>query len=283
MRPRGIAFGLAALLVAAALAGGCGSSEPGAGAAATTVTIPVEATAPVDSTAQEVEPATDPAAVEAAPAAEPPAPQRSRALDPPANTFAAIWVRSGHEVEMRTKPGGGEVVARVGRRTGFGSPSVFGVVEHRGQWAGVTTERLANGTLGWIRLDPKRVDAGWTSDQIVVDLSERRAELIRDGKMQLGFPVTVGAPASPTPTGRFAVTDTFTGLRSSAYGCCALALSATQPSLPSGWLGGDRIAIHGTSGPLGEALSHGCVRAADADVRRLIREVPLGVPVVIRD
>ena len=101
--------------------------------------------------------------------------------------------------------------------------------------------------------------------------------------MQLGFPVTVGAPASPTPTGRFAVTDTFTGLRSSAYGCCALALSATQPSLPSGWLGGDRIAIHGTSGPLGEALSHGCVRAADADVRRLIREVPLGVPVVIRD
>lgn len=283
MRPRGIAFGPAALLVAAALAGGCGSSGPGGGGAATTVTIPVEATAPVDSTAQAVEPATDPAAVEAAPAAEPPAPQRSRALDPPANTFAAIWVRSGHEVEMRTEPGGGEVVARVGRRTGFGSPSVFSVVEHRGRWAGVTTERLANGTLGWIRVDPKRVDAGWTSEQIVVDLSERRGELIRDGEAKLSFPVTVGAPGSPTPTGRFAVTDTFTGLRSSAYGCCALALSATQPSLPSGWLGGDRIAIHGTSGPLGEALSHGCVRAADADVRRLIREVPLGAPVVIRD
>ena len=48
-------------------------------------------------------------------------------------------------------------------------------------------------------------------------------------------------------SGRFAVTDTFRGeLNEAAYGCCALALSATQPSLPSGWFGGNRIAIHGT-------------------------------------
>ncbi|MET0927105.1 MAG: L,D-transpeptidase [Solirubrobacterales bacterium] len=52
--------------------------------------------------------------------------------------------------------------------------------------------------------------------------------------------------------------------------------------MPSGWLGGNRIAIHGTSGPLGIAASHGCVRAADDEVAALIDKVPLGTPVFIR-
>jgi lipoprotein-anchoring transpeptidase ErfK/SrfK len=95
--------------------------------------------------------------------------------------------------------------------------------------------------------------------------------------------VTVGAPGTDTPTGRFAVTDEFHGtLDRAAYGCCALALTARQPHIPSGWLGGDRIAIHGTPGPVGEALSHGCIRALDPDVYALWKTVPLGAPVVIR-
>ncbi len=96
------------------------------------------------------------------------------------------------------------------------------------------------------------------------------------------FQVSVGAADSPTPTGKFAVTDTFRGGLASAYGCCAVALSATQPNLPSGWLGGNRIAIHGTDGALGVAVSHGCVRAADEDVSALIDVLPLGSPVTIR-
>ena len=88
-------------------------------------------------------------------------------------------------------------------------------------------------------------------------------------------------PASPTPIGRFAITDTFRGNLNPAYGCCALATSATQSDLPSGWLGGDRIAIHGTTGPLGAALSHGCIRASNAAVSALVRRVGLGTPVVI--
>ena len=97
---------------------------------------------------------------------------------------------------------------------------------------------------------------------IVVDVSDRSAELLEGDKVERRFAVTVGAPGSDTPLGRFAVTDTFRGDLNPAYGCCALALSATQPNLPSGWLGGSRIAIHGTTGPLGIAASHGCVRAA---------------------
>jgi lipoprotein-anchoring transpeptidase ErfK/SrfK len=146
----------------------------------------------------------------------------------------------------------------------------------------VTTPELPNNQLGWMKLDPRRLATGASHYSLAVDLSEYKATLYEGHRAVRSFAVTVGAPGSPTPTGTFAVTDTFRGGLSSAYGCCALALSATQPNLPSGWLGGNRIAIHGTYGSLGLAASHGCVRAANADVSKLIDEVPLGSPVTIR-
>jgi lipoprotein-anchoring transpeptidase ErfK/SrfK len=204
-------------------------------------------------------------------------------LHVPNGAYAVIWVRQGSRIELRSDPGGGSVVDTVGRRTEFGSPTVFGVVRQVGDWAGVTTSKLPNGHLAWVRLDPRRLNAGWTRMSIVVDLSARRAELEDGDRVVRAFPVTVGAPGVDTPTGRFSVTDTFRGgLDQAAYGCCALALSATQPHLPTGWLGGNRIAIHGTTGPLGVAASHGCVRAADHDVSALVDKVPLGTPVFIR-
>ena len=62
-----------------------------------------------------------------------------------------------------------------------------------------------------------------------------------------------------------------------------LALNGHQPKLPAGWSGGDRLAIHGTNSPgtIGTPASAGCLRAADADLRILIRRVPLGTPVFI--
>jgi hypothetical protein len=254
--------------------------DPGA----ETTTAPEASGEPATTTADST---LDASEVEAAPSAEPPAPEPATpdpilALQTPADAYPVVWVRAGHEVEIRTEPGGGKLVKRVGRKTEFGSPSVFGVVAQRGEWAGVSTPLLPNGQTGWIKLDAKRLEGGWTRYSIVVDISDRGAVLLEGGKAKLTFPVTVGYPGADTPTGRFAITDTFTGLDSAAYGCCALALSATQPNLPSGWLGGRRIAIHGTTGPLGIAASHGCVRAANANVAKLVRQVPLGTPVFIR-
>ena len=90
--------------------------------------------------------------------------------------------------------------------------------------------------------------------------------------------VTVGAPSSPTPLGRFAVTDKLWMERGSVYGCCALALSGNQTR---GRLAGVRLAIHGTRTPerLGRAASNGCARATARDLRRLMRTVPRGTPV----
>ena len=192
-----------------------------------------------------------------------------------------VVVRKGSEVDVRAEPGG-EVVETVNAHTAFGSPSVFAVFERDGRWAGVPSAFLPNGRLGWIHLDPDLMRAGSTDSSITVDLSERSARLLEGGRTVRTFAVTVDSPGAETPTGRFAVTDTFRGGLDPVYGCCAVAITARQTKVPSDWIGGDRIAFHGTSGPLGVAASHGCVRAADADVSALVNRVSLGTPVTIR-
>jgi hypothetical protein len=263
---------LVAVIALAAL-GGCGGSdvqEP--------VTVSVQVQAPAAEQTTTPEATNPPPAALAADATA----SGDYALAVPDGYHAVVWVRTGERVAMRTEPGGGELVEEVGRRTQFGSPTVFGVEKQQNGWIGVTTPALPNNQLGWIRFDPDRLASGASQYLVVVDLSDYTATLFKGERKVHSFPVTIGAPASPTPTGTFAVTDTFRGGLSSVYGCCAVAISATQPSLPSGWLGGNRIAIHGTSGPLGVAASHGCVRASDPDVSQLIDTLPLGSPVTIR-
>jgi lipoprotein-anchoring transpeptidase ErfK/SrfK len=202
-------------------------------------------------------------------------------LQTPHDAYPVVWVRVHEQARLRTEPGG-DLVDTVHRHTQWGSISAFGVVRQTAKWAGVTTPLLPNGELAWVRLRSDRLRGGWTKMSVVVDVSDRRGVLLRAGDPALTFPVTVGMPGADTPTGRFAVTDTFRGDINPAYGCCAVALSATQPHLPSGWLGGRRIAIHGTYGTLGVAASHGCVRASDDVVSKLVDRVPLGAPVFIR-
>ena len=192
-----------------------------------------------------------------------------------------VWVRDDRRVDLHDSPSG-KRVDTTGDETEFGSPSVFSVVRREESWLGVTTPEVPNGELGWIKADPDKLRGGYVDHEIEVDLSDRRASLLRDGEVAMRWPVTIGGPDSETPTGRFAVTDTFRGGLNPAYGCCALALSATQPDLPADWPGGDRIAIHGTGGPLGGAVSYGCIRSADPVVDRLVDRVPLGTPVVIK-
>ena len=208
-------------------------------------------------------------------------PRRDEVLDLPGRGTPLVWVRFGEKVEIHTAPGG-PVAETVGPETQYGSRTVFSVSKTDGEWAGVPNAHTGNGTLGWVKLDPAQLKAGYTTHAIVVDLSEHRAELIREGETIRTFTVSVGAPGTETPTGEFAVSDTFRGGLNPVYGCCAVALTAVQPELPSGWIGGDRIAIHGTTGPLGENISHGCVRAADRDVSVLVDDIPPGAPVTIR-
>ena len=204
------------------------------------------------------------------------------ALPLPRHGQPIVWLRPHRSIAVHGSPGG-RTVKRLDWKTQFGSRTVLAVFDRRGNWAGVPTPLLPNGHLGWVKLDPLVLRAGWTTYSIDVDLSATTARLLIGHRVVRTFRVTVGAPGSTTPVGRFAITDTFRGNLNPAYGCCALATTATQPSLPSGWLGGNRIAIHGTYGPVGVAASHGCIRAANPDVNALVNRVPLGTPVLVHE
>jgi lipoprotein-anchoring transpeptidase ErfK/SrfK len=179
---------------------------------------------------------------------------------------------------------GGRVIARIGRRTEFGSPVVLGVVAVRAAraglgaprtgWAAVITSALPNGRLGWVRERAVRLARARYS--IEVDLAEKTLTVRRGRGTLRAFAVDVGGARSPTPLGTYVVTDELTG--DGVYGCCILALSGRQPHPPPGWNGGTRLAIHG--GALGAGTA-GCVHADEGDLRYLMATVPLGTPVTI--
>jgi lipoprotein-anchoring transpeptidase ErfK/SrfK len=158
---------------------------------------------------------------------------------------------------------------------------VFGVVGVRGRWVDVTAEALPNGHFGWAEFgrDVAVHPIQWT---LRASLSRRELYVRRDGRIVRTIRVGIGAPGSPTPIGRFAVAEKLTGPFGPAFGPRILALTARQPRLPAGWNRSITyyVAIHAGSGQ-GSAVSAGCLHATEADVRYLMRTVPLGTPVEI--
>jgi lipoprotein-anchoring transpeptidase ErfK/SrfK len=237
---------LGAAILAAALAG-CGGAEP-------------------------------PASAQPAPPAFAPEPEAS-APERPAGRW--LTARVLEPARLRSAPGGRRL-ERVKPRTEFGSPKVLAVTRRRGEWLEVLAPERPNHRRGWIRASAVRL--GGVDVSLHVDRSKRVLILRRDGRAVRRVPVAVGRPGTPTPTGRFAVTDRLrTGRADSPYGCCALALSGHQTRLLPGWPGGDRLAIHATpqAETIGQAASLGCLRAPTMAMRKLLREVPLGAPVFV--
>ena len=190
--------------------------------------------------------------------------------------------RPGAWLALRSRPGGGRVLVRVRSWTQFGTRPALAVVREARGWLGLAAPELPNGRVGWVRR--ATVSISLTRVSLVADLSERTL-IVKVGDAAVRrIPVAVGDPGTPTPTGRFAVTDKFPGAPYGPYfGCCVLALSGHQPRLPVGWDGGDLLGIHGTNAAwsIGRAASAGCLRASDRDMRFLTHFVPVGTPVFI--
>lgn len=167
--------------------------------------------------------------------------------------------------------------------TEFRSPTVLAVVRQRGSWLGVLSSALPNGRVGWISARAA-LEVHRSGYRVDASLSRREVVVHRNGRVVQRFPVAIGSEGTPTPTGRFAVTDKLlTTSASSPYGCCILALTGHQTSTPQGWGGGDRIAIHATNLPetIGTRASAGCLRAPADAIRRVVNTVPLGTLVTI--
>ena len=130
-------------------------------------------------------------------------------------------------------------------------PTTLAVAARRGRWLGVVTTHLPNGRLGWVDPAESAVVRARTRVRVTIDLSERRLVVRRGDRVLRRVTVAVGRPSSPDadrPLRRHRQALRL-GASAPSYGCCILALSAHQPSLPSGWQGGDRIAVHGTNDP----------------------------------
>jgi L,D-transpeptidase catalytic domain len=204
------------------------------------------------------------------------------APSPEPGSHLVARVPDGATVALRDRPRG-RVVARLPARTEFGSPQTLAVLEREDGWLGVSTTALPNDRLGWIHPGSTAFVYRRTPLELRADLSERRLSALSRGQVLRRIQVTIGGPASPTPTGHCAVTDKLRGADfGSYYGCCILAISGRQTKLPPGWEGGDLLAIHGgPSWSLGSRLSAGCLHADETDLRWLMRRVPLGTPITI--
>lgn len=243
---------------------GCGAdTEPGAPPLdARTVTSPLRPTPTEDPGGGTPSRADDTTATRAKPRLEPP---------------LAFHVR--RRTRLRLAPDG-RMVATIRTRTEFKSPTILAVAARKPGWVLVRTS-LAKHHVGWLPLSAGALFSQPRS--LVIDLSRRTLTVFHRGKRTDVYRVAVGTRATPTPTGKFAVTDRLDVPAGTPYGCCILALNAHQPKIAQGWGGGDRIAIHATPATwaIGQAVSHGCVRASEPALRQLMRRIRLGAPVTI--
>jgi lipoprotein-anchoring transpeptidase ErfK/SrfK len=178
---------------------------------------------------------------------------------------------------------GGKRIKTLATKTEWGNPRVVPVLEQQGDWLRVLVSDLPNGQSGWIKKTGTQI--GNDQYRIEVSISKRHITVTHAGRVVRTMLAAVGEQGTPTPTGRYAVTDriNFTD-QGSVYGCCALALSAHQPHTAPGWTGKDRIAIHATptKSTIGTAASNGCMRVSDDNAAWLMNTVPLGTLIEIR-
>ena len=218
------------------------------------------------------------ATVLAACAAEVPSPAWTRTSPSLYATGSDVAAPQSGALILHASPGSERILAHVGSRTEFGSLTRLAVVGESGDWLAVISSKLGNRVRGFVLRSSVRLEH--VPFSVELDLSSRRLTVWRNGVRLRRISVAVGAPSTPTPQGRFSITDKLSNFWPSLYGCCAIALSARQTRPTPGWRGGDRIAIHAGDG-IGAAVSNGCLRAATADVRFLMRVLPLGTQVVV--
>jgi lipoprotein-anchoring transpeptidase ErfK/SrfK len=200
---------------------------------------------------------------------------------PPPRPTGTLVADVRQATELRGAPNG-RPIAKQKPRTEFGSPVTLLVASRAPGWLGVLSPLAGNGRVGWIPESAAKLHT--VTYELKVSLSAHRLTVLDRGSVLARYSVAVGGAESPTPTGRFAVTDRLAPKPpTGAYGCCIIALSAHSPHAIQGWTGGDRIAIHSTfdSGTIGQDVSHGCVRVNFDQGRWLMRHVPLGTPAVI--
>lgn len=107
---------------------------------------------------------------------------------------------------------------------------------------------------------------------ILINLATRRLSYFEGDRRVNTYPVGVGKPSTPTPTGSYSVIEKV------MYPGGALGTRWMGLSIPGGNYG-----IHGTNNPpsIGGYVSNGCIRMYNQDVEELFPKIEVGTPVEI--
>lgn len=189
------------------------------------------------------------------------------------------------------RPGGGRLLARIAPVAPLGGGEAQYAVTAQRVVDGRLHVRIMlaqrpNGSAGWVPGDD--VALARTPWSITVDLRARELRMARDGRTVRRFRAVVGSPLSPTPRGRFAVSELLAQRpTTNFYGSWIIPLTAFSDTYTEYQGGPGRVAIHGRGGtslsaPLGTASSHGCVRLDNGDASWMANRIEPGVPVTIR-
>jgi len=121
-----------------------------------------------------------------------------------------------------------------------------------------------------------RVDA-WPR-RIVVSIPDRKLALIEGGLVKKVYPIAVGAPDSPSPSGTFKIVNRLT--HPTYYSPGIEIPPGKDNPLGTRWMGlsAKRFGIHGTNEPksIGRNASHGCIRMRNRDAEELFALVRVG-------
>ena len=134
--------------------------------------------------------------------------------------------------------------------------------------------------------------AGSYPTYITISKSSFRLRLWKDLEVAAEYPVAIGSPEYPTPSGLFAIqnmqVDPPWNVPNSDWAgdLAGTTVPGGAPDNPlvARWLGvSGPVGIHGTPSiySLGSAASHGCIRMSESDVIALYDQVDVGTPVYI--
>jgi lipoprotein-anchoring transpeptidase ErfK/SrfK len=153
------------------------------------------------------------------------------------------------------------------------------VIDRQGAWSQVLLPSRPNGSTGWLRT--AAVEQRRTPYLIRVHVGSKELELLQEGASVGRWPVAVGAPETPTPTGRTFLLGSISDPDQS-YSPVILPLGAHSDTLDSYGGGPGTVGIHTwpDSSVFGTAASHGCIRVP-ADALDQLTQVPLGTLVLI--
>ena len=155
------------------------------------------------------------------------------------------------------------------------------VVDTSGEWSKVLLPSRPNGSTGWLRTAD--VETRRTPYLIRVHVGSRELELFEDGALVGTWTVAVGAPETPTPTGRSFLLGSIID-DEQTYSPVILPLGSHSDTLDTYGGGPGTVALHGwpDDSVFGNAVSNGCIRVPDEALDQLT-QVPLGSLVLIDD